>query len=1673
MKFDLQSTIISASNSPEKRVVFVKWSPDGERLAVGTADHIVQIVTISSNEISKIPIKGREEDAKKNFTVTSFDWSPDSSRFAIGQSDSTVAVYDIGPANAVDYRKKVAMRVATKGAPLCVAWPNSSLNEFAYGLADGSVYLALTKHKKVEELYRHDLPPISMASSNRQNAIIIGHLDGHVFMVNVDNHARTLVTRITVPPLALSWGSQVLAAGADLQVYFADANGSNENKVDFSNKGDLRSFTAATFDPSGTTAMVAGRNTLITFNYSQHIQNWQQTAIIEFDGIYQVPDLSWSPDGSRIAVSSVTGAVFIVSASMGSFRYKKLFEVINVTGSQIKVVDLRSKKELNLRSDYRILSTNFQQDRYVIVRTTQSFLVGDTKSLKTSEMPAAPCDGEPTINERFVFIDDIAVLVWNTGELTVVELGKADPLAAIPTQYASSYLLSLRFGAKILRGNAKILAYLVDSKTIRIIDVETQNTVGTVQIQSKIDWLELNVSGTMLLFRDSKRSLYLYNIVSRQLNGLINLCSYAQWVPEANVIVAQSKKSLYVYYSPSSPDEVRVSDIEGDVVDIQRSGTKTTVTIQNAGSCQNYPLDGSFIAFSAAMESKKLRESAQILMQMGDTCTARSLWEELAQAAMEDQNFMVAEISYSKLGDLSRARFLHKLNKLIEKNGLSNCQVQARIAMLQSNYKQAEYCLIEHDQLDDAINMYKSMHMWNELLDLAELRTPTRAQALRDEYFNHLMSTGQYQTAAKLKAARGNISEAVDICLQGNKPQLAADILLQHEDKANPQLLSHVAEALAGKRDDIAGQIYEKLGNSKAALESYRKGHAYFNALELAKSAEPELVVTLQHEWADYLVSVGQSEAAIVHYVDAGDYSQALAGAIRAQQWTQAADILKSVSSSVDLRNELRIQYLRVARHFASTDDTNTAEDLFLSVDAHQDIIEMYLTKGRVKDAQRHGKRNMKAAQLEKLFISTAKKLEKKKDSQKIAEEIYLSINQPQLAIDMYTAAGDTESVLRLTQKFGGDKSQLEDMGTKAEREGNLADAESFYIRAGKPEKALFMYSQEKKWEDALRVAKKYGSPDQHDDLKIAIKWARDIGGVAGVQKLVSLGKVQEALTYCADNGIIDMAQLIFDNCNTIPKTVVDQAHEKLAVAMESVQNFSAAEQHYIMCGKQEEAVQMYLHYKMNNDAQRVAQKYGLTSMTASQSINNKSLSQSTAGATGVKKGLALESQKNFDAAIDHYLSLSVQDCGGESRYDQVMERAVKLAANFSQNRLQEVVMNVAKNLLYLQRSASLGKILEGIDAYQDAVEIYKQAGMWEDAKRISGYLDAEDQRQFKQDYQNWLASNNNDAKMLEMGDVDNALELIASRGEWDRCLQEAQQQGPEYLEKYTMKYAQTLVDKQDFDKAIAVLAKYSPSANSKSIPAYITLCQATVYGVPTYENLPQTFFQLRTMMFKIAKAASPQSQSYQKLINMTRAVHLLCQAQTLNQLGLDDLEAKAYVAALRYCDIVPADHLFYKAGRLMEKQNNLEAALIFYNRFMDISEAVASGKIKGANIDQSGFTSTDIPRDLCLRMKLVVDQDTVEKIESWILDKNVSSNAEGKVPTTSCPKCGREIYSAALRCPACRTEFEFCHVTGYPVINPTQCTSCGCVSNRADWDRYIQKTGRCPCCNAPQTAGN
>ena len=72
-----------------------------------------------------------------------------------------------------------------------------------------------------------------------------------------------------------------------------------------------------------------------------------------------------------------------------------------------------------------------------------------------------------------------------------------------------------------------------------------------------VDFVELNSRGDLILFRDKGRTLHLFDVELQRRTTLLGRCGYAQWVPESDVVVAQSGQSMCVWYNIKTPDQVR------------------------------------------------------------------------------------------------------------------------------------------------------------------------------------------------------------------------------------------------------------------------------------------------------------------------------------------------------------------------------------------------------------------------------------------------------------------------------------------------------------------------------------------------------------------------------------------------------------------------------------------------------------------------------------------------------------------------------------------------------------------------------------------------------------------------------------------------------------------------------------------------------------------------------------------------------------------------------------------------------------------------------------------------------------------------------------------------------------------------------------------------------------
>lgn len=138
--------------------------------------------------------------------------------------------------------------------------------------------------------------------------------------------------------------------------------------------------------------------------------------------------------------------------------------------------------------------------------------------------------------------------------------------------------------ARISEKGVKMIAYLLDLQTISLFDLNTSSIISQISHDSKIDYLELNANANKLLFKDKRKQLYLYNLTTLTKTTLLPYCTFAKWVPESEVVVAQNRQNLNVWYSIDHPEKVTIYQIKGDVESIERKNGKTEVLVSDSGS---------------------------------------------------------------------------------------------------------------------------------------------------------------------------------------------------------------------------------------------------------------------------------------------------------------------------------------------------------------------------------------------------------------------------------------------------------------------------------------------------------------------------------------------------------------------------------------------------------------------------------------------------------------------------------------------------------------------------------------------------------------------------------------------------------------------------------------------------------------------------------------------------------------------------------------------------------------------------------------------------------------------------------------------------------------------------------------------------------------------------------
>ncbi|KAA8582872.1 hypothetical protein FQN60_015418, partial [Etheostoma spectabile] len=943
-----------------------------------------------------------------------------------------------------------------------------------------------------------------------------------------------------------------------------------------------------------------------------------------------------------------------------------------------------------------------------------------------------------------------------------------------------------------------------------------------------------------------------------------------------------------------------------------------------------------------------------------------AMWKTLSKLALEAHQLHIAERCFAALGDVSTVRFLHKTNQIADKvsqemggDGTEFFQVQAHMAMLDKNFKLAEMHHLEQNSIDEAIEMYQELHMWDDCIAVAEAKGHPELDSLRGNYYQWLTETGQDEKAGEVKESEGDLQGAINLYLKAGLPAKAARLAISHpEITNNSDTVSRIAASLIKgefyerERRGEAGDLYEKIRNNQRALECYCKG-----AVELARLTFPAEVVKLEEAWGDYLVQQKQMDAAINHFIEAGCSLKAIEAAIAARQWKKAVHILELQEDSSAGK-----YYVKIAQHYASMQDYELAVECM----TEEEVMALYLS--RAQELERDGK-----------F--------------KEAERLFATVKQPDQAITMYKKNRMFDDVIRLVAKHHPDlltETHLH-LAKELEAESRFSEAEYHFIEAEEWKAAVHMYRINDMWEDAYRVAKSHGGAGAQK--QVAYLWARSLGGEAAVKLLNKFGLLEYAIEFASNNFSFDFA---FDLARLSCKEKIPEIHLKHAIYLEDEGKFPEAEIEFIKAGKPKEAVFMYVHNKDWASAQRVAEGHDPESVSevlvgqakfcfeqkdfqkaeafllraqrpelavkyykdadmwsdamriCKEYLPNKlsmlqeeyEMETSKKGTQGVE-GL-LEQAKEWEQSGEHSRAvecyLKVKDDSNLALMEKCWMKAAELSIKFlSGDRAVEVIQVVGPRLTKLRKYNAAAELYLNMNLIKEAINVFIEGEEWNKAKRVAKELEPRYEDYVDQKYKEHL-KNQGKVDSLVGVDVMAALDMYAERGQWEKCLETASKQNFN-------------IYKRLFLDLINLPATDGPEC----------------YRM--WADLRNFLLQLCENMSRSAEANSPAHEDFEQLLLI--AHYYATRSATRGVPQLVSISAKLAVSLLRHTELVPADKAFYEAGLACRAVGWENMAFIFLNHFLDLCDAIDEGTLDA--LDHSDFLDTDIPFEVPVPTKLCV----------------------------------------------------------------------------------------------------
>jgi intraflagellar transport protein 172 len=853
-----------------KKIFGISWSPNLQRIAVAHVDERRMVRISLYDETCKKREMFSTKAANKNsksYIVKEIAFSPDSTKLAVCQTDCIIFVYNLGR-NWGD--KKVICNKFEQNFPVTsMIWPNKKVNELFFGVADGKIKKAILKNNTAQALYSTGSFVIAMSYNYDNTCIISSHMDNSIFVYNIEKNSSIKICSTPTISYCLSFllhDNTFLSSSLEKKIFIHNENGDIIQNFDYSNDPTIKDFSICKINTNYDIIAIGNYNKLFIYGYNNKQNKWEESCVVDIQNYFSFTALCWKQDFGILLTGSLCGSLDMFESCLKKNMINDKYEITYISLQQITVKDIEKERRINIKTNLapEILKVEIKNNNFLVITTDNSLIVGDLTTQKYSEVPWNNSD-----SCRFDFNNLNTCLVYVNDEVAVIEFGNNEIIGYFRTEYCHPNLISARLFNK---GNKsiKLIAYLIDPNTIYIHDLLSQSIIINYTNDCKIEYLEFGKSGNKLIYRDTSKKLNLLllkNNINENVNDngnnnepyksitILNLCSFVQWVPNTEILVAQSHQDLFIWYNLDNYQNPQVKPINGIIDSIAKNKGKIEIYINddpnndentsvNGGNNYKIYLDENLVNLSIALDDKELTKALMILENLPKNNEYKYYWQILSEISLEEKNLMIAQRCFAALGNFSKMKYLKNLYKLKKQNTLGNNAgdnnnkiennngndgnkqnendndniekrnnqiiVDAKLLLIKKKFDEAKKLLLSNNLIQEAIDIFKEIHKYLDAIEIAEQYKLPESELMKKEYLNWLVANEMYDEIANIKIKEGSFIEAVKYYIQGDMQVKAVNLIIKYRIKIDKNTITYLLNSI----DELGlTEIAKKLRN--------------------------------------------------------------------------------------------------------------------------------------------------------------------------------------------------------------------------------------------------------------------------------------------------------------------------------------------------------------------------------------------------------------------------------------------------------------------------------------------------------------------------------------------------------------------------------------------------------------------------------------------------------------------------------------------------------------------------------------------------------------------------------------------------------------------------------------------------------------------------------------------